>query len=99
MTREERDLLASSDNLLSVHVNCIRSRPHVYINSNNNDVTFQIGSNHYRSACNIVNAYPDIVIKRYSNNGQIVDADDEYLSTSEWRCTNRRTNPITDFSE
>ena len=25
----------------------------------------------------------------YSNNGRIVDADDEYLSTSEWRFTNR----------
>ena len=37
----------------------------------------------------VVNAYPDIVIKMYSNNGRIVDADDEYLSTSEWRCTNR----------
>ena len=39
--------------------------------------------------CNIVNAYPDIVMKRYSNNWRIVDADDEYLSTSEWRFTNR----------
>ena len=51
---------------------------------------------------NIVNAYPDIVIKMYSNNGRIVDADDEYLSTSEWRCMHKpvisnRTNPITDF--
>ena len=28
-------------------------------------------------------------MKRYSNNGRIVDADDEYLSTSEWRNINR----------
>ena len=28
-------------------------------------------------------------IKRYSNNGRIVDAGDEYLSTSEWRNINR----------
>ena len=41
---------------------------------------------HYRKR---IHMYPDIVIKRYSNNGRIVDADDEYLSTSEWRCTNR----------
>ena len=57
--------------------------PNVYINSNNSDVinvTFQI--------TNIVNTYPDIVIKRYSNNGGIVDVDDEYLRTSEWRFTN-----------
>ena len=33
--------------------------------------------------------YPDIAKKRYSNNGQIVDADDEYLSTSDKRNTNR----------
>ena len=33
--------------------------------------------------------YPDISIKRYSNNGRIVDADNEYLSTSEWRNINR----------
>ena len=32
--------------------------------------------------------YPDISKKRYSNNGQIVDADDEYLSTSDKRNTN-----------
>ena len=34
-------------------------------------------------------SYPDIGIKRYSNNGRIADADDEYLSTSEWRNINR----------
>ena len=28
-------------------------------------------------------------IKRYSNNGRIVDAGDEYLSTSEWRNINQ----------
>ena len=70
-----RRLIAASD----------RSR--IYINSNNSDVinvTFQIRSNYYRTC-----TYPDIVIKRYSNNGRIVDADDEYLSTTEWRCTNR----------
>ena len=28
-------------------------------------------------------------VKRYSNNRRIVDADDEYLSTSEWRNINQ----------
>ena len=49
------------------------ARPHVYmyINSNNSNVNvmFQVIS------------YPDNVIKRYSNNGRIVNADDEYVST------------------
>ena len=60
--------------------------PHIYINSNINsdvNVTFQM------RFIIIVIAYPDIVIKRYSNNGRIVNANNGYLSTFEWRRTNQ----------
>ena len=85
MTRDKGDLFWLHVVRITARNTCIRSRPHVYIYSNNSDV---ITLNYCRT-CNIVNAYPDIVIKMYSNNGRIVDADDEYLSTSEWRFTNR----------
>ena len=60
----------------------------VCINSkNNSDVCLYIYNSNYETLCR--KSYPDISIKRYSNNGRIVDADDEYLSTSEWRNINR----------
>ena len=60
---------------------------HVCINSKNNSDVCYI----YKSNYEILNwkSYPDIIMKRYSNNGRIVDADDEYLGTSEWRKLNR----------
>ena len=56
----------------------------MYICKNNSDVVMCITLIMKYSIEN-----PDIGIKRYSNNGRIVDADDEYLSTSEWRNINR----------
>ena len=74
--------------LLSIYsiIDCFRCR-YVCINSkNNNDVVMCIT---LIMKYSIEKSYPDIGIKRYSNNGRIVDADDEYLSTSEWRNINR----------
>ena len=60
---------------------------HVCINSKKNSDVYYIHNSNYE----ILNwkSYPDIGIKKYSNNGRIVDADDEYLGTSEWRNINR----------
>ena len=56
----------------------------------------------YDSNYEILNweSYPDIDIKRYSNNGRIVDADDEYLQMEKHKpVISNRSKSLIDFFE